>query len=74
MKTDKKQGQIKRTLQAFSSEPKTMLQVSIETNILRANVCRYVAMFRKTDRIKLVNKGYCPISRHRAGFYTTSTK
>ena len=40
----------------FSTRPKTMLEVSAETGIRRANVCRY---------------GLCPISKYRAGFYTT---
>lgn len=60
---------------AFNSDiPKTMLQVSEETNIRRANICRYVAEFRKQDNIQLLQKGICPISIHRAGFYTTNTE
>lgn len=66
------QGQIKRTLTAFSSHPKTMLMVSTETGILRANICRYVAKWRQSNSIELVKTGICPISKHRAGFYTTN--
>lgn len=65
-------AQIKVVFDAFQKEPKTMLQVSTETNILRANICRYVAMFLKQDKIQHFKKGYCPISKHRAGFYTTN--
>lgn len=66
------QGQIKRAFTAFSSHPKTMLMVSIETGILRANLCRYIAKWRQSNSIELVKTGICPISKHRAGFYTTN--
>ena len=49
-----------------------MLSVSVETGILRANICRYVAEWKKEKKIKLVKFGICPISKHRAGFYTTN--
>jgi len=39
---------------------------------LRANICRYVADWEKENRICIVRKGICPISKHRAGFYTTN--
>ncbi|MDD4672188.1 MAG: hypothetical protein PHI03_04580 [Bacteroidales bacterium] len=66
------QAQMKRVFAAFYSQPKTMLMVSIETGILRANICRYVAKWHKQNRIAMVRKGICPISKHRAGFYTTN--
>jgi len=65
------QAQMKRVFTAFYSNPKTMLMVSIETGILRANICRYVAIWEKENRIKEVQKGICSISKHGAGFYTT---
>ena len=66
------QGQIQRVFAALYRQPKTMLMVSIETGILRANICRYVAEWGKENRICIVRKGICPISKHRAGFYTTN--
>ena len=66
------QGQTQRVFTAFLRHPKTMLAVSIETGILRANICRYVAEWGKENRICIVRKGICPISKHRAGFYTTN--
>jgi len=53
---------------AFDS-PKTMLQVSVETGILRANHCRYLARWKKDGLVILDHFGLCPISKHRAGFY-----
>ena len=66
------QAQMKRVFAALYRQPKTMLMVSIETGILRANLCRYVAEWEKENRICIVRKGICTISKHRAGFYTTN--
>ena len=66
------QAQIKRVFSALYKQPKTMLMLSVETGILRANLCRYVAEWEKENRICIVRKGICPISKHRAGFYTTN--
>ena len=66
------QTQMQRVFTALYRQPKTMLMVSIETGILRANICRYVAEWEKENRICIVRKGICPISKHRAGFYTTN--
>lgn len=67
------QAQMKRVFKAFSTEPKTMLQVSLETGILRANICRYVAEWRQEGKIQLVRFGLCSISKHRAGYYSTNS-
>ena len=66
------QAQMERVFAALDRQPKTMLMVSIETGILRANICRYVAKWKKQNCIKIVRQGICPISKHRAGFYTTN--
>ena len=63
-----------KTSKAFGNAPKTMLQVSLETGILRANICRYVATMRKEGHISLIYKGLCPISNCRAGFYLSTYK
>lgn len=57
---------------AFQGTPKTMLMVSDITGILRANICRYVANFKKAGTITKVRTGLCQITKHRAGYYTTS--
>ncbi len=66
------QAQMKRVFAALYREPKTMLMVTIETGILRANICRYVAGWSNKNQIKVKSKGVCPISKHIAGFYTTN--
>ena len=44
------EAQMKRVFAALYKQPKTMLMVSIETGILRANICRYVAEWGKENR------------------------
>ncbi|MDR1259181.1 MAG: hypothetical protein LBK65_07910 [Tannerellaceae bacterium] len=57
--------------QSFKERPKTMLQVSIETGILRANICRYIADMKEKGHIQVIRKGVCPYTRVVAGFYST---
>lgn len=67
------EGQLKRVFGAFSRKPSTMLMVSVETGILRANICRYVSKWREQGKIHLLYKRDCKISKHLAGYYTTDT-
>lgn len=67
-------AQMKLVYTAFHKQPKTMLMVSIETGILRANICRYVADWKRQGKIRLVKFGFCNISKHVAGYYTTNPK
>lgn len=66
------EAQKKRVFTALYKQPKTMLMVSFETGIFRANICRFIAEWEKLNCIGLIGKGICPISKHRAGFYTTN--
>lgn len=65
-------AQMETVFAAFYSRPQTMLMVSIQTGILRANICRYVAIWRKENRIRETQTTICPISKHRASFLTTN--
>jgi hypothetical protein len=56
----------------FNSGIFTMKQVSVKTDIDRANLCRFVGKLKKTKSIYLVRKGVCPITKDIAGFYTTN--
>lgn len=66
------QAQKEKVFTALFSQPKTMLMVSIETGIFRANICRYITELEKENRVCIVQKGICSISKHRAGFYSTN--
>lgn len=66
-------SQMERVFEAFKRKPSTMLMVSIETGILRANICRYIAIWQKQGNIHLLRQGLCKVSKHRSGYYTTDT-
>lgn len=74
MKKPSRKPQTKRVLKAFSKHPKTMLQVSKETGVRRANICRFIAVWKKQNRIGIAYFGLCPITKARAGFYTIIQK
>ena len=57
--------------QSFKEHPKTMLDVSLETGILRANICRYVADMEDKGLIQLLYKMEDEHTRFTAGYYTT---
>ncbi len=76
--TNKRQGkdkkisrQMTKVFNAFSTQPKTMKMVSIQTGIDRANICRYVAEWKEQNSIQEVRKGLCRITKHRAAYLTT---
>ena len=64
--------QLERVFRGFSQEPKTMKQVSVSTRIDRANICWLCKDLRQTQRIAAYKKGICPITKHRATFWTTN--
>ena len=72
MNLNKQEIQEKQFLKYFNRGVFTMKQVSVKTNIDRANICRFIAKRRKYKTIYLVRKGLCPITKYRAGFYTTN--
>ena len=65
-------NQCRKVYLSFKERPKTMLEVSKETEIFRANICRYVPKMEKSGQIQLIQKGACPVSKHKAGFYSTN--
>ena len=71
MDSQTKKAQTEKTFKAFRERPKTMMEVSTETGILRSNICRYVATFRKHKKIVEVKKARCPITKHEATFFST---
>ena len=64
--------QRQRVFQSFRESPKTMLQVSQETGIYRANICRYIHNMRNNGTIYRLSRRLCPISQNKAIFWTTS--
>ena len=67
-------AQMEIVFASFLEKPKTMLMVSTETNVLRANICRYVATWRESNSIGVFKNAFCDISKHRADYLTTNPK
>lgn len=65
--------QERRVFFSLKERPKTMLMVAKETGIERASVCWFIRGFRKADKVQVHHVSLCPISKHRAGFYTTDS-
>ena len=57
------QTQMQVVFDALLKQPKTMLMVEVATGIMRSNITRYVAKWKKQDCIKIVRLGICPISK-----------
>lgn len=68
---DKRIIQLAATYQAFKKSPITMLQAARKTKLERASICWYVRDLKQANKIALVKKDHCPITKHIAGFYTT---
>ena len=64
-------SQYQLVYQSFKEKPKTMLDVFIETGILRANICRYVAGMKEKGIIQLLYKKDDKHTKSKAGYYTT---
>ena len=57
--------------QSFAESPKTMLDVFLETGILRENICRYVVDMAAKGLIQLLYKMDDRHTKFKAGYYTT---
>jgi hypothetical protein len=49
-----------------------MKMVSVQTDIDRANICRFIDSMKKQGTVYLVKKFKCKITNHIAGYYTTN--
>lgn len=73
MDTKERRSQKIRVFESLKEAPKTRLQVALELNILRGNVCYFIRDFRKVERVAVFKKGKDPITGHKAEFLTTDT-
>jgi hypothetical protein len=65
-------AQMKRVFEAFYSQPKTMLMVSVETGVMRSNICWYAREWKEQNSIKIIRLGICPISKREGVQYLTT--
>ena len=71
-KSNKFWTQYQIVYRSFKEHPKTMLDVSLQTGILRANICRYVADMEEKGLIQLLYKSEDEHTKTKAGYYTTN--
>lgn len=69
---DQRKEQFTRVYDQFFFEPQTMKQLSVRVGIDRANICWYCRDMRRKGKISALKKGICPITKHRATFWTTN--
>lgn len=65
-------NQEKIVFAAFFQEPKTMFMVEKQTGIMRPNICRFVATWKRKDIIRVVRTGKDPLTKCNAQFLTTN--
>jgi len=66
------QTQMQVVFDALFKQPKTMLMVRVETGIERANICRYVGVWKRQNNIKIVRLGICPLSKYNGVQFLTT--
>jgi predicted transcriptional regulator of viral defense system len=66
------ESQYKRVSRALFRQMQTMLMAQEATGVRRANICRIIARLRRENKLYLVRKGVCTVSKARAGYYTTN--
>lgn len=64
-------SQLIKVFKELKKEPQTMLQVSVSTGILRANICRYIRTLRKRKQVAVTKVDKCRLSKHKAQYFTT---
>lgn len=64
-------SQLKKVFKELKKEPKTMLEVSVRTGVLRANICRYIRTLKKRKQVAVTKVDKCRISKHKAQYFTT---
>ncbi|PZX60199.1 hypothetical protein LV84_00469 [Algoriphagus ratkowskyi] len=64
--------QTKAVFRGFWTTPKSMLQVALETGIMRSNITWYVNDWLKSKSIQRVKTGIDPLTRRKVGFYSTN--
>lgn len=71
-KDRKFQAQQKRVFRAFFGPPKSMLEVEVETGVMRSNICWFVKEWQDRNSIQRVITGVCSITKMQVGKYSTN--
>lgn len=66
--------QLERYYFSLKDKPLTMLEASVQTGIMRENLCRYTATLRKAGLIAGLKKRQCSISKMQATEWTSDVE
>lgn len=72
-KGTKELEQFQKVFNEYFKQPFTMKMVSVNCYIDRANICWYNRGLRRLERINAVRKGICPVTKHKAIYWTTNS-
>lgn len=64
--------QLNKVYKVFFESPKTMKEADAKCGVMRESICRYVKNLRSENRIYLIDKRICKVTKHIAGVYTTN--
>jgi hypothetical protein len=65
-------AQQQKVFDILFKRPQTMLQVAKKARIMRENICRYVASFRKAGTICITKIEVDPLTGHKAQYLSTN--
>ena len=67
-----KKDQLKKIVEGFYNEPQSMKMLSEKLNIDRSSICWRCKDLREHNRIGIVKKAICKITKRKVNFYTTN--
>lgn len=68
----KKDRRKRKLWDALQGKPKTMMQLSIETHVMRSSICPIINTWRDQGFVFFTGRDICPITKHKADFYTAN--
>ena len=67
----KKKTDLIKVYESFFEKPRTMKEADVDCGVMRESICRYVARLQRGNKIALIRKRRCAVTRCIAGEYTT---
>ena len=64
--------QIRVIYKYLFDNPSTMRECEIATNIVRPNICRYIATMQQLNQVFIVQKRLCKFTKQPANVYSTN--
>lgn len=68
----KKSRRKRKIWDALQGKPKTMMQLSVETHVMRSSICPIINAWRDQGFVFFTGRDVCPITKHKADFYTAN--